>query len=152
MKESEKLEEARYFYDRMIEVQKNEIQNNRKFFTYNFSAFLSAARSVLQYMCKEIGRKKETAARQEAKKWYDGKMVASPVLGFFKGERDINIHITPIRPIGHIVAIGSSSISFRYSFSARRKPEKEVIPSCKVYVGELEMFINEGVSKGYITG
>jgi hypothetical protein len=78
MKEYEKLEEARYFYDRMIEVQKNEIKNNRKFFTYNFSAFLSASRSVLQYMCDEIKRKMEPTAKQEAKTWYEEKMVASP--------------------------------------------------------------------------
>lgn len=149
-RKKKKLDEAKYFYDRMVEVQKTEIQHNREYFVYNFSAFLSAARSVLQYMCKEIDRKKDPAARQEAKKWYEGKMAASPNLQYFKGKRDINIHTTPIMPIGHIVAIGSS-VSFRYSFSARLKPDKEVLHLCRIYLAELEEFLNEGVSKGYIT-
>ncbi|MBE3125827.1 MAG: hypothetical protein IMZ57_09225 [Acidobacteria bacterium] len=146
-----KLGEAKYFYDRMVEVQKTEIQHNREYFTYNFSAFLSASRSVLQYMCDEIKRKMEPTAKQEAKTWYEEKMVASPVLRFFKGNRDINIHSTPIMPIGHIVAIGSSSVSFRYSFSARPEPDKEVLHLCEIYLDELEKFINEGLSKGHIT-
>jgi hypothetical protein len=146
-----KLGEAKYFYDRIVEVQKTEIQNNREYFTYNFSAFLSASRSVLQYMCKEIERKKVLVAKQEAKKWYEGKMAASPNLQFFKGKRDINIHTAPIMPIGHIVAVGSSSITFRYSFSARPKPDKEVLHLCRIYLSELEEFLNDGILKGHIT-
>jgi len=150
-RKKKKLDEAKYFYDRMVEVQKTEIKHNREYFTYNFSAFLSASRSVLQYMCTEIKQKKDPAAKQEAKKWYEGKMAASPNLRFFKGKRDINIHTTPIMPLGHIVAVGSGSISFRYSFSARLKSDNDVLHLCKVYLDELEEFINEGVSKGHIT-
>lgn len=152
MREYEKLAEARYFYDRMLEVQTNEVENNRRYFIYNFSAFLSASRSVLQYMWKEIDRNKEPTAKQAAKKWLADRAAASPVLGFFKGKRDINIHATPVMPIGHIVAVGSSSVTFRYSFDAKLKPEGEVPHLCRVYLEELESLISEGISMGHITG
>ena len=145
-----KLAEARYFYDRMVEVQKTVIQHNREYFTYNFSAFLSASRSVLQYMWTEIKRNQDLGAKQEAKKWYEERMAASPMCQFFRGKRDSNIHVTPIMPIGHIIAIVPGPIAFRYSFSARPKPEKEVLPLCSVYLAELEEFINDGVSKAHI--
>jgi len=150
-KKGQKLAEAKYFYDRMVEIQNTVVSHNREHFIYSFSAFLSASRSVLQYMCREIEQKKDLVAKQEAKKWYDGKMTASQNLKFFKGKRDINIHTTPIMPIGHIIAVVPGPVAFRYSFSAKRKPEKEVLPLCLSYLAELEEFINDGVSKGYIT-
>ena len=148
---TQKIAEARYFYDRMVEVQQTVIQHNREYFIYNFSAFLSASRSVLQYICSEIEQKQDSKAIEEAKKWYEGRMAASPKFRFFKGKRDINIHVTPITPIGHIVAVVPGPITFRYSFSARPKPEKEVLPLCNAYLAELEETIREGVLKGYIT-
>jgi hypothetical protein len=150
-KKTQKLAEAKYFYDRMVEVQNTVVSHNREYYIYNFSAFLSASRSVLQYMWTEIKRKQDLVPKQEAKRWYEGRMAASPNCQFFKGKRDSNIHTTPIMPIGHILAVVPGPVAFRYSFSARPKPEKEVLPLCSAYLAELEEFINEGVSKGHIT-
>jgi hypothetical protein len=150
-KKTQKLAEAKYFYDRMVEVQNTVVSHNREYFIYNFSAFLSASRSVLQYMLEEIEQKKDPIQQLEARQWYDKKMAASPRLKFFKDKRDINIHVSPIKPIGHIIAIVPGPVAFRYSFSVKRKPEKEVLPLCLAYLTELENFINNGVSKGYIT-
>ncbi len=48
MYEKDKIIEAEYFYSRMSQE-----QNDRDAFRHNLSAFLSAARSVLQYALKE---------------------------------------------------------------------------------------------------
>jgi len=90
MHEQTKLAEARYFHSRMLAE-----LNDRERFTYNLSAFLSSARSVLQYACKEA--KTRTGGQQ----WYDNHMAASPVLSFFRDKRDINIHFEPLKPAQH---------------------------------------------------
>ncbi len=48
MHEKDKIIEAEYFYSRMKQE-----QHDRDAFRHNLSAFLSAARSVLQYALKE---------------------------------------------------------------------------------------------------
>lgn len=88
MNERKKLAEAKYFYSRMVEE-----QSNSEIFLYNLSAFLSSARSVLQYAFSEV------KGNKEGKKWYDSCLSASPILRFFKNKRDINIHTEPISPI-----------------------------------------------------
>jgi len=90
MNEKTKLEEAKYFYSKML----NE-QGNRNAFIYNLSAFLSAARSVLQYALEEARVKKG------GQKWYENLMAASQLLKFFKDERDVNIHTEPVLPKAH---------------------------------------------------
>ena len=90
MHEQTKLAEARYFHSRMLAE-----LNDRKRFIYNLSAFLSSARSVLQYACKEA--KTKTGGQQ----WYDNHIAGSPVLSFFKDERNINIHTEPVKPVQH---------------------------------------------------
>jgi hypothetical protein len=90
MNEKKKLEEAKYFYSKML----NE-QGNREAFTYDLSAFLSAARSVLQYALEESRLKKG------GQKWYEKLMVSSRLLKFFKDERDVNIHTGPVLPKAH---------------------------------------------------
>jgi hypothetical protein len=90
MNEEHKLSEARYFYDRMLSE-----TDNREAFRNDLSAFISAARSVLQY------------AREEAKtklnglSWYDAQVSTSSVLSFFKDQRDINIHVQPFQVSQH---------------------------------------------------
>ena len=86
MNEKTKLKEAKYFYAKML----NE-QGNRDAFVYN----LSAARSVLQYALEEARVKKD------GQKWYEKLMISSPLLKFFKDERDINIHAEPVLPKAH---------------------------------------------------
>jgi len=90
MHERKKLGEAKYFYSQMIEK-----QGHRENFMHNLSAFLSSARSVLQYALNEA------KIKPRGQQWYDNRMSTSPVLKFFKDKRDINIHTEPIRPLAH---------------------------------------------------
>jgi len=92
MNEKEKLEEARYFYAEMVKH-----QEDRKVFKHNLSAFLSAARSVMQYALKEVETKKNVG-----KKWYNDWMKSSYVLKFFRDKRNFNIHTAPIDPRKHV--------------------------------------------------
>lgn len=86
MNENKKIQEAEYFLSLMFE------KNERVFFTYKLSAFLTAARSVLQYALKEAETK------PNGKNWYDSAIQNRPVVKFFKDKRDINIHADPINP------------------------------------------------------
>lgn len=106
MNEREKVEEAKYFYSRMIEE-----YENREHFRYNLSAFLSAARSVLQYAEKEADPGKNPKAKPGAKAWYDNCMENRPVLQFFRDKRDFNIHISPIEPRADIDIVITEAVS-----------------------------------------
>ena len=86
MNEKKKLREAVYFYSKMEE------EKNREAFCYNLSAFLSSARSILQYALEEA------KCKPGGKTWYEGHISASPVLKFFKDKRDVNIHTEPVAP------------------------------------------------------
>jgi hypothetical protein len=86
-KTEDKLQEANFFYNKMRES----IDFPLVFCNY-LSAFLSASRSVLQYILGEIQKKKKVNEKQ----WYDDTMSQSPVLTFFKDKRDVNIHKNPI--------------------------------------------------------
>ncbi len=101
MNEQSKLEESQYFYSQMAKE-----VNNRKAFTYNLSAFLSATRSILQYAEKEAQNK--TGGKQ----WYKGQMAASPVLSFFTDKRNMNIHSTPMEPLQHTTEKLTSTLRF----------------------------------------
>lgn len=96
MNELEKIREADYFLGRMTE--EREIHDA---FRFNLSAFLSASRSVLQYALK--------AARQQpgGQAWYEAHIGASKILTFFKGKRDVNIHIEPV-PFRADIAVHAS--------------------------------------------
>jgi len=91
MNEKDKLSEAKYFYSRAIVEEKN-----REVFKHYLSAFLTSARSVMQYARKEAKRK------NGGQRWYDDWMNSSAVLRFFKDKRDINIHTAPIKPKKHV--------------------------------------------------
>lgn len=120
MHEQEKIKEAEYFYGRMTaEVAQ------RDNFKCEFSAFLSAARSVLQYACKEA------EAKPGGKKWYDAYLASSPVLQFFRTKRNINIHTEPIDPLMAISISVSDSISLSGSFSATVLREGKVVREIK---------------------
>jgi len=90
MSKRTKIEEAKYFLACMKEE-----QDNREHFNFNLSAFLSAARSVLQYA------RKEAKAKKGGQQWHDNCMEKSPVLEFFRDKRDINIHDEPVHPTAH---------------------------------------------------
>jgi len=112
MNEKEKLEEARYFYAKMVKH-----QEDRKVFNHNLSAFLSAARSVMQYACKEVNPEDE--GKNRGRKWYDDWMESSYVLRFFRDKRNFNIHIAPINPRRHVK--GHSTVVLSVSISSHIK-------------------------------
>ncbi len=78
-----KLHEARYFRRGM-----DENANDPTSFDHELSAFLTAARSVLQYLAVECN-----GTGQQA--WYERKM-ANDILRFFRCRRNENIHRRPI--------------------------------------------------------
>jgi hypothetical protein len=181
MHETKKLKEAKHFYSRMVEEQKD-----RDHFMYELSAFLSAGRTVLQYA------RDEAKTKADGQKWYDSLVSHSPVLKFFKEKRDVNIHIEPVNTQAeHRLAMGGSifpsgllsMVAFDKDgnvIDQRRseEPEKshqeevkdsptvyelkyrfddwtgneDVLTLCQTYIQELEILIKDGVSKGFITG
>lgn len=162
MNEKEKIEEAKYFYKRMIQE-----LDTYKSFAYNLSAFLSAARSVLQYAREEAIQKNKGQA------WYDKQINKSPILKYFKCKRDFNVHELPIKPTkgikvkvrcitvkipnkksGNKVKIqsrGKVTSEHEYKFDDWRGTE-DVLKLCELYIDELEKLVNDGISKGIITG
>ena len=179
MYEKNKISEARYFYSQMIKS-----RDNREVFIYSLSAFLSSARSVLQYAHKEA------KAKPNGQKWYDGHISKVRVFKFFKNKRDINIHDEPIEPnkaidinFKEIVHISESvsiilrnsdgKIKQQYNSEEPKQPQgtaytpsiiklrykfddwpgnEDVETLSKLYLDELEIFVNDGLKKGLITG
>jgi hypothetical protein len=85
MYEQYKIDEGRHFLSKLAaSVEKPQE------FAFELSAFLSAARSALQYVLKEAKTK------QGGQAWYDGKVNTIPELKFFKDKRDLNIHVEPV--------------------------------------------------------
>src|SRR5437867_2354586 len=87
MHERSKLAEARHFLNRM-----HTERGHPKGFTLELSAFMGAARSVLQY----AGR--EAKLKPGGQQWYDQAM-ADPLLCFFRDLRNNSIHEVPVRPV-----------------------------------------------------
>jgi hypothetical protein len=86
MYEQSKINEARHFYNRMLSE-----TDSKESVLYDLSAFLSAARSVLQYCLKEA------KGKSGGQQWYDDQVRGSKVLSFFKDKRDVNVHVEPIQ-------------------------------------------------------
>ncbi|HHT9119823.1 MAG TPA: hypothetical protein ACFYD3_04665 [Candidatus Hypogeohydataceae bacterium YC41] len=106
MYEIEKIKEAEYFYNRMIK----KAQEDSDAFKYNLSAFLAAARSVLQFAQKEVQNK------PEGQRWYES-VVKNEVVSFFKNKRNINIHKEPVKVLKD-THISCQPVSLSLSLSA----------------------------------
>jgi hypothetical protein len=156
MHERLKLKEASHFLERMhVE------QGYPAGFTLELSAFMGAARSVLQYAGKEAKLK------QGGQRWYDHAMV-NPLLCFFRDMRNNSIHETPVKPITKTMTEVAPFLKFgddddeimipyphnvlvhRYEFQNR--PGEDVIDLSQRYLLELEALVEEGVAGGWITG
>lgn len=85
--ERRKLSEAKYFLKGMTRAGRDYDD-----FSCEASAFLTSARSTLQYLFERT--KKNHALRI----WYDQQISSRPVLKFFKDKRDMNIHVQPVTP------------------------------------------------------
>jgi len=110
MYEKDKLDEAKYFYSQMSTT-----FDDNKNFKYNLSAFLTSARSILQYT------REEAKGKTGGQVWYDKQIAASHTLGFFKDKRDVNIHTEPVRPTKHLTATITAKIGLRASASVTVK-------------------------------
>lgn len=95
MNEQYKIEEASYFLTRFpLSI------SQPKEFSFELSAFLSAARSVLQFAYDE------TKTKPGSKAWYENQM-QNKVVKYFRDKRNMNIHAKPVVPQQHInVSIG----------------------------------------------
>jgi hypothetical protein len=98
-----KIGEADYFLQQLRAAASNPLVTR-----YQTSAFLSAARTVLQYALEEAKTKPGGQA------WYDSSVVAVPVVKFLKDRRDINIHNRPV-PIRTDTTIGVGSAALTLS-------------------------------------
>jgi len=100
MNERYKIGEARFFLARM-----EESVEDRGSFRYYLSAFLSAARTVLQYALEESERK-------NSRQWYDDTVGKFKLMkDFFKDKRDANIHREePIDPSRHVTIANSEGV------------------------------------------
>jgi hypothetical protein len=157
MHERSKLIEARHFLDRM-----HAEHGSPAAFALELSAFLGAARSVLQYARKEAGQKKGGL------QWYDHAIMANPLFGFFKDLRDNSIHEMPVKPlkkmktvVAGVLNIGDdddemlipyahNTIVHQYEFKDR--PGEEVTDLSRQYLIALEGFVEDGIAMHWITG
>ena len=92
----EKLGEAKYFFERMIEK-----QSECEAFQYNLSAFLSAARSITLIMQTEFDKV------LGFKEWYANKqthVLADKTMKFLNNKRVMTIHQKPVRPRVNVAA------------------------------------------------
>ncbi|MGN7494875.1 hypothetical protein ACTHPF_27300 [Paenibacillus sp. SAF-054] len=99
----QKLDEAKYFYDLMVESYQKELF---KQFTFQMSAFLTAARSIIQYTY-------EQATNLRRVNDYNKLIETRPILRYFKEKRDINIHAKPVKPIQQVNLDLHSTLTIR---------------------------------------
>ena len=177
MHERYKLREAKFFLARM-----EESVEDREAFRYYLSAFLSAARSVLQYAFEESKRKNN-------RQWYEKTVAEYGVLSFFKDKRDANVHredpVNPSRDItiaisegvGVFSAVGEVFFNDEPVEMSRPKEEpppptppenrsqitvrdyfndwpgpEDIFKLSHRYIEELERFVQSGIEQRYISG
>lgn len=177
MHEQAKLNEAAYFYSRMLSE-----TDNRENLLFDLSAFLSAARSVLQYSLKEA------TTKPGGQRWYDGQITASRVLSFFKDKRDVNVHVQPIQVNQHtsieltdVIRVSETVhiqkfdetgklIGESFSEPPEQLPPREIPPKvshqftfpdwhgnedvlqlCDSYLKELHRVVTDGQNKAFLT-
>lgn len=176
MHENHKLNEALYFYSRMLSE-----ADNRDNFLYDLSAYLSSARSVLQYALEEA------RAKSGGQAWYDRQISSNKIVSFFRDKRDINIHVQPIE-MNRIVSIeitetihvsenihiekfdesgrliGESSSKSEPFVKETETPasvtniftfqdwagSENVIQLCELYLKELERIVADGQTNGFL--
>jgi hypothetical protein len=175
MHEQIKLDEAKHFIRGMIRA-----RGTPEEFGYELSAFLSAARSVLQYSLAEA------KAHPAGQQWYEAQTKRGTV-SYFKDKRNHSVHVAPpnVRahigvkiyesvtpsdavtielrdPAGHVAGRSyaetayerpldsATSIDNVYTFDDWKGPE-DVIALCGKYLTELEAIVMDGQSRGLLT-
>ncbi len=114
MHEEEKIKEAEYFCKQMLDT-----QEDSEAFKYNLSAFLSAARSVLQFACEEARTKSKGLY------WYDTYVSKKLIISFFRDKRDFNIHQEPVKTRKDITLSLTEALSLSVSIGSIRIVHKD---------------------------
>ncbi|MEX2459712.1 MAG: hypothetical protein WD469_00190 [Paenibacillaceae bacterium] len=104
-----KMNESKYFLGLMEDSMQ---QESYEHFTFNLSAFLAAARSILQYT---LDRSKAAGKQIQ----FDNLVTGKPILKYFKDKRDVSIHQKPVRPIQQVNISVHSSIIIRVTESSK---------------------------------
>jgi hypothetical protein len=174
MHEHTKIQEARYFLGRMKDS--SEIAP----FQYELSAFLSAARSALQYALKEA------KSKTGGKAWYDSAVTNNRIVNFFKDKRDISVHHEPVVPNkdvtisigevlhfseavqitvydreGRLVSQGTAGCPFpppqppkpasvSYRFWFSDWADQDLMELCVQYLSEIQSTLEDGIEKGFL--
>jgi len=170
----EKLLEAKYFLERMMEK-----QSDRDAFKYNLSAFLAAARSATLIMQREFDKV------SGFKEWYaekQAKMQSDKAMKLLNDKRVMTIHQQLVRPRAHVNVCISEHVTVSESISIvvtradgtveRREsesmppsapartevttewrwyfdelPEKDVVTVCEEHIVKLETLVAECESR-----
>lgn len=102
MNEDLKIAEADYFLQRLTRTAPRDPVATR----FETSAFLSAARSALQYAHDEA------ISKTGGQAWYDAAVGIDPVVKFLKDRRDINIHHRPLPMHTHTtIGVGPAALT-----------------------------------------
>lgn len=166
-----KLAEATFFLARMGEAKEDAPAHG-----YYLSAFLGAARSVLQVAHKEIFKGQGTASPiPPDQKWYVDQ-TTGPVVSFMRDQRDDNVHSQPVERISHTAVDVSSVMSvgafnpitgesfkfdeapplnegkpFTICYTFRDWPDGGSVDRlCAQYLQTLERFVRDGRALGYL--
>ena len=110
-KTREKLDEAVYFYENMVNT-----QMQRNIFKYNLSAFLSASRSITFIMQREY------CHVPKFNDWYKVQqemMKSDDAMKILVDKRDISIHQEPINPKAFVEVVITDTISITESVSIK---------------------------------
>ncbi len=176
MYEQTKLNEAKYFFTKMHEVIDDPLR-----FHFELSAFLSSARSILQY------GNEEAKSKTGGQVWYNRQVSGNNILRYFKDKRDVNIHTKPAKANRKISATVTEHVHISESpkieiqrdggsIKGREHNEhnsmpgpkpndsttikytfsdwsgtEDVIELCGKYINALEEFINSGQANGFLT-
>lgn len=141
-----KLGEAEYFFSQMKET-----RIDRTIFEYNLSAFINAARSVIQYPYgivtpDETYHPKEYAIKKAQRdatgmtpedKWFEDFRLdpkRRALFKFFKEERDLNIHEVPVKVDPSMLFVEVKPK--RNSKTSGPESEERVVASLEPYFGK----------------
>jgi hypothetical protein len=157
MREQDKIDEAAVFLDEMAAR-----EEDPRAYVYMVSAFLSAARSVLQYA------REEATSKSGGQQWYDGEVSSNRLLPYFKDKRDANVHQEPVEPARTMMMrhemrwppdededdvrppIPCSTVTHHYRF-ADWSGSDDVLTLCRQYLDELRAVVADGHTKGFLT-
>jgi hypothetical protein len=157
MREQDKIDEAAFFLEEMAQR-----EDRPGAYRYLTSAFLSAARSVLQYVCKEATQ------RAQGQAWYDSHMPPGSLLSYFRDKRDVNVHQEPVEAARTMTMRHGmrwpadededdvrppqpfATMTYHYQFEDWPGPE-DVPTLCWQYLDELRRVVADGQVKGFVT-